>query len=104
VTCIRNLRKFCDLFKSSVSCFQDIVACRAVYRRRVGKHVPAATDMHAIIEVMLETVFSSRSVQRGYKKDNWTVGREPSFGEDVSAEAKESRLLEAVTRKCLVTD
>jgi hypothetical protein len=32
---------------------------------RLGKHVPAAKDMHAAI-AMLETVFSTRAVQRGY--------------------------------------
>jgi hypothetical protein len=46
-------------------------ACRAVYRQRLGKHFHAATDMHATIEVLLETVFSIRSVQMGYKEENW---------------------------------
>jgi hypothetical protein len=36
---------------------------------RLGKNVPAATDTHATIEVLLKTVFSTRSVQRGYKDD-----------------------------------
>jgi hypothetical protein len=27
--------------------------------------------MHATIKVLLKTVFSTRSVQRGYKEDNW---------------------------------
>jgi hypothetical protein len=35
------------------------------------KHVPAATDTHATIEVLLETVFSIRSVKRDYKEDKW---------------------------------
>jgi hypothetical protein len=39
------------------------VACRVVSRQRLGKHVPAVTDTHATIEVLLETVFSTRSVQ-----------------------------------------
>jgi hypothetical protein len=47
-----------------------IVACRAVCRQRLGKHVPTATDTHGTIEVLLETVFSTRSVQRDYKADN----------------------------------
>jgi hypothetical protein len=34
-------------------------------------NVPAATDKHATIEVLLETVFSIQSAQRGYKEDNW---------------------------------
>jgi hypothetical protein len=42
-----------------------------VFRQRLGKHVPAATDTHATIEVLLKTVFSTRSVQRGYREDNW---------------------------------
>jgi hypothetical protein len=40
-------------------------------RKRLGNHVPAATDTHATIEVLLEKVFFTRSVQRGYKEDNW---------------------------------
>jgi hypothetical protein len=43
---------------------------RAVSRQLLGKHVLAATETYAIIEVRLETVFSTRSVQRGYKEDN----------------------------------
>jgi hypothetical protein len=27
--------------------------------------------MHATIEVLLKTMFSTRSAQRGYKEDNW---------------------------------
>jgi hypothetical protein len=42
-----------------------------VSRQRLGKYVPAATNTHTIIEVRLETVLSTRSVQRGYKEDNW---------------------------------
>jgi hypothetical protein len=40
-------------------------------RQRLGKHVPAATDTHATIDALLETVFSTRSVQSGYKEENW---------------------------------
>jgi hypothetical protein len=39
-----------------------------VFRQRLGKHVPAATDTRATIEILLETVFSTRSVQNGHKK------------------------------------
>jgi hypothetical protein len=39
-----------------------------VSRQRLGKHVPAATDTHATIEVLLSMVFSTRSVQRGYRR------------------------------------
>jgi hypothetical protein len=42
-----------------------------VSRQRFCKHVPAATDTHAIIEVPLETLFSTGSLQVGYKEDNW---------------------------------
>jgi hypothetical protein len=42
-----------------------------VSRQRLDKHVPAATDSHATIEVLLGTVFSSPSVQRGYREDKW---------------------------------
>jgi hypothetical protein len=49
-----------------------IVACRAVCRLRLGKHVPAATDAHARIEVLLETVIPTRWVQRAYKEDSWS--------------------------------
>jgi hypothetical protein len=31
--------------------------------QRLGKHVPAATDMHVTIEVLLETAFPTRSVK-----------------------------------------
>jgi hypothetical protein len=49
-----------------------IVACRAVSMQRLCKHVPAATDTHEKIEILLETVFSTQSVQRGYKEYNWS--------------------------------
>jgi hypothetical protein len=42
-----------------------------VSKQRIGKHVPAATNMHATIVLLLETVFSTRSVQMGYDEDNW---------------------------------
>jgi hypothetical protein len=45
-----------------------------VSRQRLGKHVPAATDMHATIEVLLETVLSAWSVQRSCKEDRWGNG------------------------------
>jgi hypothetical protein len=38
----------------------------AAARKRLGKHVPAETDTQASIEILLETVFSTRSVQMGY--------------------------------------
>jgi hypothetical protein len=36
---------------------EHTVACRAVFRQRLGKHVPTVTDMHITIEVLLEVVF-----------------------------------------------
>jgi hypothetical protein len=39
-----------------------------VSKQRLGKHVPAATDTHVTIEVLLQTVFSIQSVQTGYKE------------------------------------
>jgi hypothetical protein len=47
----------------------NIVECRAVSRQQLGKHVLAATDTHATTGLILETVFFTRSVQRGYKDD-----------------------------------
>jgi hypothetical protein len=45
---------------------------RAVSRQRLSKHIPMAMHTHATIEVLLETAFSTWSVQRGYKEDNWS--------------------------------
>jgi sarcosine oxidase delta subunit len=44
---------------------------QAVSRQRIGKHVSAVTNMSTIIDILLETVFYTRSVQSGYKEDNW---------------------------------
>jgi hypothetical protein len=46
------------------------VVCRAAARQRLGKHVPAEANTHTTIEVLLQTVFSTLSVQRGYKENN----------------------------------
>jgi hypothetical protein len=40
-----------------------------ISKQRISKHVPAATNMHATIELPLETLFSTGSVQLGYKED-----------------------------------
>jgi hypothetical protein len=67
--------------------------------------------MHATIEVLLETVFSIQSVQRGYKEANWdnwvssvlesvrksSVGSELWCREDLSPEAEEWPLLELLS-------
>jgi hypothetical protein len=50
----------------------NIVTCRALSRQRLGKHVPAATNTHAAMDLPLETVFSTRSMQR----DTRSVGVE----------------------------
>jgi hypothetical protein len=44
--------------------------------QRRGKHTSTT------IELLLETVFSIRSVQRSYKKDNWgdPVNKQKSYG------------------------
>jgi hypothetical protein len=42
-----------------------------VSTQRIGKHVPAATNTHTTIELLLETVFYTRSLQRGYKEGSW---------------------------------
>jgi hypothetical protein len=65
------------------------VACRDVSRKRLGKQVTSATDRHATIEVLLKTVFSTRSAQMSYKEDNSSVGREPPFRQDLSPETEE---------------
>jgi hypothetical protein len=47
-----------------------------VYRQRLGKHVSAATVTRATIQILLlETVFSTRSVRRVYKEDSWQNAR-----------------------------
>jgi hypothetical protein len=49
--------------------------------------------MHETIEVLFETVFSTRFVQRAYKEENWSnssaIGREPPFKEGISPEAED---------------
>jgi hypothetical protein len=71
---------------------RKLLACRAISEQRLGKHVPGATDMHAKTEILLETVFSTRSAQKGYKEDNLSkhssVGRQPPFRKDLSPEAE----------------
>jgi hypothetical protein len=41
-----------------------------LFRQRLNKYVPAPTGTKARIEVLLETVFSARSVKVVYKEDN----------------------------------
>jgi hypothetical protein len=42
-----------------------------VSRQQISKYVPTATNTNTTIELLLETVFSARSVQNGYKENNW---------------------------------
>jgi hypothetical protein len=67
---------------------QHIVACTAVAMQRprdkriengvmqpvsmqrIGKHFPAASNTHETIKLLLEMVFSTRSVQNSYLEDN----------------------------------
>jgi hypothetical protein len=49
---------------------------QSVSKHRIGKKVVAATNTNATMELLLEKVFSTRSVQRGHKENNW--GR-PSY-------------------------
>jgi hypothetical protein len=49
------------------------LACRTVTRLRPrNKQVPTATSSRATTEEVLETDFSTRSVPRCYKEDNWS--------------------------------
>jgi hypothetical protein len=42
-----------------------------VSRQQIRKHVPAATNTLATIDLLVEAAFSTRSVERSYKEDNW---------------------------------
>jgi hypothetical protein len=39
-----------------------------VSRQRMDKHVPVTKDRHAKIEILFETVFSTRSAPKSYKE------------------------------------
>jgi hypothetical protein len=64
-----------------------------VSRQRIGKHIPAATKTNTTIELLLETAFSTRSAQSGYKEEN--------SGDPVSRQMTES-YLRTVTLQLLV--
>jgi hypothetical protein len=92
-----------------MSSFNNIVACRAVTKRRpqdmriynrcfLGKHITTETDGRATIQVLLET--GCFYVVRTEELEGWQLGRWSQFWrEDLRAEAEESPLLEAVTRE-----
>jgi hypothetical protein len=75
----RMLYEFCSKIFGIVACTAiDMQLLRgrrkigAVLRQQIGKHVPpAATNTHATIELLLETVFSTRSCKGVIRK---TVG------------------------------
>jgi hypothetical protein len=58
----------------------------SIARQRLGKHVPAATNTQTTIEIFSETMFSARSMQRGYKR------RELRFGSVDCSSALQVRL------------
>jgi hypothetical protein len=66
------------------------VRAAVVSRQQLGKHVPAVTNTQTTIVLLLETVFSTRSEQTGYKEDSW--------GDPVSCELSCTR--EAEKRWC----
>jgi hypothetical protein len=98
-----------------------------VWRQWVGKHIPMIMNIHAAIELLLEMVFYTPSLQRGCKEgiwgdplswelssardaekewhcssvDNSVVGYSPN-NKDVSTEAEESPFMSAVTKQWLV--
>jgi hypothetical protein len=81
-----------------------------ISRQRLGKHVPAATDKHSTIKVLLKTVFSTQSVQRGYKEDKWGLRvssvlesmKKRAQLEGFRRETEDWSLLETATRQLLV--
>jgi hypothetical protein len=40
----------------------------AISRQWIGKHIPSAMNMHVTMELLLETVFSTWYMQKGYRK------------------------------------
>jgi hypothetical protein len=94
-----------------------------VSRQWIVRHVPAVTNSQAEIELLLEAVISTSSVQRGYKEDNWgdpvswelSSAREAENSwryswvvkysldsNDMSTEGEASSLLRGVTKQRLV--
>jgi hypothetical protein len=43
----------------------------AVSRQRIGKIIPAEMNKQAIIDLLLETAFSTRFVKKDYGENNW---------------------------------
>jgi hypothetical protein len=40
-------------------------------RQWIGEHIPVAMDTNTTIDLLLEMVISTQSVQSGYKEDSW---------------------------------
>jgi hypothetical protein len=72
----------------------------------LGKHVPAATNTQATIELVLQNGVSTWSALRHYKQGTKSVVRELCIrgceNNTCAPEAEESPLLEAVARERLV--
>jgi hypothetical protein len=62
----------------------SVVRAMAVSRQRLGKHVPMATNTHITIELVLEMVFCTRSLQSVYKEDSCS----PQFSWEFSSVRK----------------
>jgi hypothetical protein len=83
-----------------------------ISRQRIGKHVPTATNTNTTIALLLETVFSTPSVQSRYKEDNWSDPVSCQLRVEFckgdcedrtwAREAEESPLLEAVAKERLM--
>jgi hypothetical protein len=43
-----------------------------VSRQCINKQVSAATNKHTTTQLLLEMLFYTRSVQKGYKEENWS--------------------------------
>jgi hypothetical protein len=56
---------------------RSVVVCDPILGN--GKDVPTAKNTHTIVELLFQKVFSTRSVQNGYKAENW--GNEFSWQE-----------------------
>jgi hypothetical protein len=54
----------------------------AAARERLGKHVSAATDTHATMEVLLEKVFFTRSMPRCYNRNGLESNAQLIGGEE----------------------
>jgi hypothetical protein len=71
------------------------------------QHVPAATNTHTTIELLLETVFFTRSVQSGFIRKTIAVAQlvvsQSPASKAVSTEAEGCPLLEGITREQLMT-